>query len=342
MHTSSILRSMTLFYLPFLLALGMGCATAKITKPDLPTRNLDASSPPSALSILFVHGYFGFAELPLWGDYIPGARHALAEQEQQLFFTDVPVFVTPQTRAPFLVKRIKEVLEETGASQLHIIAHSMGGLDARVALADPNVAKLVFSLTTISSPHHGLDVPAFAKEIPEPIYAFFAMPLALGLDWIRGLPATSTQIQETLQLMSKDRMTAFNKKHPAPNDVFIFTIAGLTWASNSPQCAGPWGRPTVIDAPMLALLPSFLVIRGSAPFEANDGVIPVWSARFAHFLGCLPADHSDELNQSVEILAAPQTQPFDALHFYRTLGARLRLLEQSGNAAVMDIPFYKK
>ncbi len=51
--------------------------------------------------------------------------------------------------------RIEEVLAQTGAEKVNIIAHSKGGLDARYAIAKLGIGDRVASLTTINTPHHG-------------------------------------------------------------------------------------------------------------------------------------------------------------------------------------------
>jgi triacylglycerol lipase len=61
-------------------------------------------------------------------------------------------------RAEELGDRINEVLSSSGSAKVHIIAHSMGGLDARHMIVDKGMAERVATLTTIGSPHHGSPV----------------------------------------------------------------------------------------------------------------------------------------------------------------------------------------
>src|SRR5690242_11432472 len=58
-------------------------------------------------------------------------------------------------RAEQLRSRVNEALASTGAEKVHIIAHSMGGLDARHMIVDKGMADRVASLTTIGTPHLG-------------------------------------------------------------------------------------------------------------------------------------------------------------------------------------------
>lgn len=61
-------------------------------------------------------------------------------------------------RADGLRDHINGQLAGSGAGKVHIIAHSMGGLDARHMIVDKGMADKVASLTTIGTPHHGSPV----------------------------------------------------------------------------------------------------------------------------------------------------------------------------------------
>jgi len=58
-------------------------------------------------------------------------------------------------RSADLKAQVTEILGRTGAAKVHIIAHSMGGLDARAMIARLGMADKVASLTTVGTPHHG-------------------------------------------------------------------------------------------------------------------------------------------------------------------------------------------
>jgi triacylglycerol lipase len=61
-------------------------------------------------------------------------------------------------RSCTLRRNIENVLVELGSRKVHVIAHSMGGLDARQMLFDGREAgfhERVASLTTLATPHHG-------------------------------------------------------------------------------------------------------------------------------------------------------------------------------------------
>lgn len=67
--------------------------------------------------------------------------------------TNVNFAGTLRQRAAELKQEIEARLP--GAEKVHIIAHSMGGLDARLMIAEMGMAQRVASLTTIGTPHHG-------------------------------------------------------------------------------------------------------------------------------------------------------------------------------------------
>ncbi len=105
--------------------------------------------------ILLVHGVF-FRDLKLfnyWGR-IPkelednGATIFYGKQESAASVTDC---------GKEIAKRILELLKETGAEKVNIIAHSKGGLDSRSAICFEGMDKYVASLTTICTPHRGCE-----------------------------------------------------------------------------------------------------------------------------------------------------------------------------------------
>src|SRR6185369_15695641 len=61
-------------------------------------------------------------------------------------------------RAQQLRDRVNTVISTTGSPKVHIIGHSMGGLDARHMIVDKDMADRVATLTTIGTPHHGSPV----------------------------------------------------------------------------------------------------------------------------------------------------------------------------------------
>lgn len=63
-----------------------------------------------------------------------------------------------RVRAAELKRNVEQVLAETRAERIHIVAHSVGGLDARRMLYDFRSSRIhdrIASISTIGTPHHG-------------------------------------------------------------------------------------------------------------------------------------------------------------------------------------------
>lgn len=103
--------------------------------------------------ILLVHGVFfrDFKYLNYWGR-IPGE---LEKNGAKIYYGNHQSANSVAGSAEELKERILQITEETGCEKVNIIAHSKGGLDARYALSNLNMADKTASLTTINTPHRG-------------------------------------------------------------------------------------------------------------------------------------------------------------------------------------------
>ena len=94
-----------------------------------------------------------------------------------------------EQRAGELKDEVERILGEAKADKAHIIAHSMGGLDARHMIVDLGMDDRVESLTTIGTPHHGT---SFADEGLEQADAFIDAVRRMGGN-IEGFRDLSTR-----------------------------------------------------------------------------------------------------------------------------------------------------
>ncbi len=103
--------------------------------------------------VLLVHGmgFRDYRHVCYWGR-IPGVLEDLG---CRVFFGNTDSNADVETNGEHLARRIDEVLSETGAERVNIIAHSKGGLDSRYAISVFGMGDKVASLTTLSTPHHG-------------------------------------------------------------------------------------------------------------------------------------------------------------------------------------------
>ena len=96
--------------------------------------------------------------------YFKGIASYLKKHGFNVHHTRVSWAADVKTRAKDLKEEVKRVLKETEKEKVHIIAHSMGGLDARHMIVNQKMADSVFSLTTIGTPHYGSTLADYAME----------------------------------------------------------------------------------------------------------------------------------------------------------------------------------
>ncbi|KAA3610373.1 MAG: hypothetical protein D8M58_05845 [Calditrichaeota bacterium] len=112
-----------------------------------------------------------------------------------------------KTRAKDLTVEVKRVLKETGKDKVHIIAHSMGGLDARYMIINQKMADSVFSLSTIGTPHLGSVLADYVVE--------------KGVDKILGLVGNFMNLEGINSLTTREceNFNLYAKDYEAGNDV---------------------------------------------------------------------------------------------------------------------------
>ena len=130
--------------------------------------------------IVLAHGLFGFARIGVgrltFTSYFRGIPEALTEAGNRVLVTRVPAIGSVDARAARLAEQILEAFPD---EPVHLIGHSMGGLDARRLLADPSWRKRVLTLTTVGTPHLGSALADFAKLRVGRVYRLMA---ALGVE----------------------------------------------------------------------------------------------------------------------------------------------------------------
>ena len=126
------------------------------------------------MRIALVHGFPGFSDI--FGiAYFRGVQERLKGR-----FRDLDIFA-PQLAGPFgldstprRAAQLAGLLKERfpGPEKVHIIAHSGGGLDARLLAAPApglDFGSRISSITTISTPHHGSPVADVLAEAAEEV-----------------------------------------------------------------------------------------------------------------------------------------------------------------------------
>lgn len=123
--------------------------------------------------VLMVHGIFfrDWQYFNYWGR-IP---NALIENGADIYYGNQQSAKSVSESAGELKNRILEVIKESGAEKINIIAHSKGGIDSRYAISKLGMDKYIASLTTINTPHRGCDfVDNLLDIFPESVVKFIA------------------------------------------------------------------------------------------------------------------------------------------------------------------------
>ena len=117
-------------------------------------------------TVVLAHGIFRFdmvrilirnrTGIDVGPRYFDGIADFLRQHQFIVHESDVNFCGSLITRAADLQDRLEAILGAGDVDALHIIGHSMGGLDARLVIAEnPAIAARVRCLTTIGTPHHG-------------------------------------------------------------------------------------------------------------------------------------------------------------------------------------------
>jgi triacylglycerol lipase len=112
-----------------------------------------------SLPIVLAHGYLGFGTLGPLHYFNNIASILQSAGATHVFAPDVPPKGTLQARSAQLAQAINEQLH---GQKVHVIAHSMGGLDARSLIAGG--ATNIASLTTLGTPFRGTLVADVAAD----------------------------------------------------------------------------------------------------------------------------------------------------------------------------------
>ncbi|HEX6386493.1 MAG TPA: alpha/beta fold hydrolase [Anaerolineae bacterium] len=184
-----------------------------------------------------------------------------------------------ETRARELRQEVLRILEECDADKVHIIGHSMGGLDSRYMIVHEGMADKVASLTTIGTPHLGT--------------SFADWGLSHGGEWAIGVFRRFLSLDGflTLTLAARNEFNELVRHHEATNSVIYQTYASV---EERDWVFGP-------------IRPSWQIINEAE--GPNDGLVPLtsqqWTAKLVSNDGVektvrqhqfpLPADHLNQI-----------------------------------------------
>jgi pimeloyl-ACP methyl ester carboxylesterase len=256
--------------------------------------------------------------------YFKGIRTHLNSQGFDAWHTQVDWAGSVAKRSTDLKREVESILRSTGAERIHVIAHSMGGLDSRHMLFDSRndgFYRKVASVTTISTPHRGSPVADFILDplafLEERGGASLEVP-ASPEDQLAHLRDTEEfRAFASLFRIDPDRFGAPPQEGLESVNLFegVAGVRDLTIEATASfnAVALPWERTCGISFQAFAgaqplertFLPLQLVFRLIHEREgANDGLVSVASAKWTNdlFRATLDADHLNELGWWPDIL----------------------------------------
>lgn len=182
--------------------------------------------------------------------YFKGIRTHLEAHGFEVFHSNQDFAGSVELRAEQLKERVNDILLSKGAKKVHIIAHSMGGLDARHMIVDKGMDEKVASVTTIGTPHLGT---VLADHVIDNGGVFLIEGLRSVIN-LEGVADLTTAACERFNSRAEDQ--------EARNSVFYQTYASAE-------------QIHLVFAP---LIPSWLFIREHE--GKNDGLVPFRSQQW--------------------------------------------------------------
>ncbi len=257
--------------------------------------------------IVLLHGFLGWDQV-FFLDYFYHIRKALQEEGFVVYAPQVNPVASVETRAKQLAPLLDQILKETGAPKLNLIAHSMGGLDARWLIGHGYEDK-VASLTMIGTPNHGTPVSELVFNVfgtKNPLYKAFEFVACAILGKGQYKPS-DMNLSENLRSLSVDYVeNEFNPSYPDSPNIYYQSYAGVS------SVAG-FKTGDVLDVIFVPFLPAFKL------GERNDGLVPEQSAIWGRFRGIFSADHANLIGQ----LFGKTAKRFDHVKFYKKIAWEL-------------------
>ncbi|KAN0088932.1 Alpha/Beta hydrolase fold [Tylopilus felleus] len=215
--------------------------------------------------LIFCHGLLGFDSLTIgpeiaslqvshWG----GMKEALEANGCEVLITRVPAMSSPVNHAKVLEKKI---LGTYPGRDVHLISHSMGGIDCRYLITHLTQCTFrVLSLTTISTPHHGSSFASHFLSLTST-----RLPTAIAL--LQLLPNGDGD-GKAFKCLTQEAMKEFND-----NTQNIEGVRYFSWGADyEPGFIDPWKYSHSVIA---------------AQEGENDGMVSVQSAQWGTYLGTL-------------------------------------------------------
>lgn len=259
--------------------------------------------------VVLMHGFMGngaTGPLGYWSD-IPDVLAARGTAATVLATSPAD---SPFARARLVEKALLAAADASPTGRVNVIAHSMGGLDARVLATHLAHADRIASITTLATPHRGSPIADVAMRLLDGGCARALLPTAdavIGALFAAPDPQHLLAGVRALQPATAER---FNETVPDdPRTTYLSVVAKTTFSLTRAIDGAD-----LVDAP---LLPTYAVMADLG--LENDGLVPVGSQRWGEVLGEVNADHQNLVGQPLGLTGLQ----FDHRHFFAWVASKL-------------------
>jgi triacylglycerol lipase len=221
--------------------------------------------------IVLVHGLFGFDSVGKgrWSfRYFANLPDWIRASGNRVLVTRSHPCGRIATRAAQVARQVEAAF---GKEAVHLVGHSMGGLDCRRIISGQGWGRRALSLTTLGTPHRGSVVADGVASWARPKTATRALLRALGWE------------PELLRELSRAGAAEFNSLHPDCPEVLYQSVAGVF----PDEC-----RRAFRQLPHRAITGPWL----GRDEGANDGMVSATSARWGLHQETWPGDHFNLVN----------------------------------------------
>ena len=249
----------------------------------------DASIP--KFPVVLLNGVLGINKMGRF-EYFRNIPTILKAKGIHVVLPLVPPTGTIEARARSVKSAVDTALKETKATKVHIIAHSMGGLDGRYYISKVGGSDHVLSLVTIATPHHGAAFADYAYEHlgdnNARMIENFMSAVGVKLDAFRELTTT--------------HLKSFNNECPNAQNVEYFSYGA---AKKNQQ-----------DVSIVFQFPYYVTHNMDGE---NDGIVSVSTSKWGTYMRTLNAGHLEQIGWETGPMAPPyfwRKKSFDPPDFF--------------------------
>lgn len=207
--------------------------------------------------IVLVHGAaFRDLKWPLYWGRIPKALEAGGAE---IYYGLQDSWGGVRTNAEMIAERIPVILRESGAEKVNIIAHSKGGVEARMVASSLGLGSMIASITTVATPHHGMKTVDMLFKIPKPVWNLTAFAVN---NWVRVIGDKKPDLIRLASDLTTDKMRVFNEENP--------DVPGVFYQSFGSRMKRPFSDINLSTA-------NFVINKIEGP---NDGIVPLESSKW--------------------------------------------------------------